>query len=287
MIHISFTVSAIVVIHCTIEVGRLFINKLPARYGLTVDKILVDGEYGRLWSASWIYTHRSHLFINTFVLVGIGFGIDWPFGTVEFLFVYFTSQLGGNLLALYTYREDRSGQYDAVGAAGGISGVLFAAIALQPSLNVSVLGIGSLPIWPIAIVFLVVSVFVLKPYSSTMIHDAHLGGAIIGLLITPLVASDALHHTLGIAVVISIPTVVLFYAWVKAPENIILCPDNKSTNSSELEDATPSLHEGYETAEHEMNVLLDKINQQGYHSLSQYERARLHSIAHKPPTGLA
>ena len=289
---VPFAVSVIVAVHLIVGLAGQFSTKLSVRYGLAVDKVLVDNEYGRLWSASWIHSHWSHLLLNVLILIMISFGIHWPFGTVEFLFVYFTSQLGGNLLALYTYRDDRSGQYDAIGAASGISGVLFASIALQPSLTIVIPMLGSLPAWLLAITFLVVSVFTFKPYSSTMIHDAHLGGAIVGLLTTPLVAPEVLQDTLGIAVGILVPTVVLFYAWVKAPENVVLHPwkpssDRRALKINESVLASQNYDCSYESTEEEMNALLDKINQRGYRSLSAHERARLRNISGKASTGIS
>lgn len=288
MMSLSVVVSIIVSTNFLIGVVKLFTAELTARYGLAVEQILLRHEYGRLWSASWIHAHWSHLLLNTLMLAGIGFGILWPFGAVEFLFLYFISLLGGNLLALYTYRADQSGQYDATGAAGGISGVLLAGIALHPSLALSLPGVGSLPVWPLAIAFLVASVFALKPYHSTMIHDAHLGGAITGLLVTPLIAPEVLQDTLGIAVGILAPTVVAFYAWVKAPENIVPewqknTPGYPGWETEEPMALLPA-NSHYETAEDEMNALLDKISQQGYRSLSHHERVRLRSVSGEAPT---
>lgn len=292
MENIAIAVNVIIFTNLTISIRGLSSTSFLAQYGLVAEKILVGKEYGRLWSASWVHARWSHLLLNTLVLFCIGNGVNWQIGVADFLFLFLMSQLGGNLAALFIYRNDHSGQYDAVGAAGGVSGVLFASIALFPSLTVSLPGLEyALPVWPLAIVFISVSIFTLRPYSSTMIHDAHLGGAIVGLLLTPLIAPETLQDTLWIAIGILTPTVVMFYALVKAPENIItktfyLSGDTRA--SWEVEPTDNSTHHvlDYESLEDEMNALLDKINQLGYQNLSAYELERLQSIANKKRVGV-
>ena len=289
--NIAIAVNAIIFLNLVVSTGGLSNRSFIARYGLAVNKILTQREYGRLWSASWVHTHWSHLLVNTLMLYCIGFGIDWHIGIAEFLFLYLMSQLGGNLIALYTYRSDLSGQCDAVGAAGGVSGLLFASVALFPSLTVMVPIVEiALPVWPLAITFLAVSIFTLRPYSGTMIHDAHLGGAIVGLLLTPLVAPEILQNTLWMAIGILTPTVILFYALVKAPENIAVKTfslPNGALRSWETDEVSDMGHHAlaYLTLEDEMNALLDKINQHGYQNLSYYERERLQSISQRKRVG--
>ena len=286
MENIAIAVNAIIFVNLIIGTKGFSSNSFIVRYGLVVDKILTGKEYGRLWTASWVHAHWSHLLFNTLMLFCIGFGVNWQIGVADFLFLFLMSQLGGNLIALFTYRDDRSGQYDAVGAAGGVSGLLFGSIALFPSLTMVVPIVGyALPVWPLAIFFLSVSIFALKPYSGTMIHDAHLGGAIVGLLLTPLIAPDILQNTLWMAIGILTPTVVLFYALVKAPENVITktfsLPNDTPGSWEGTESVTDPAHHAldYLSLEDEMNALLDKINQHGYQNLSHYELERLQSIS--------
>ena len=292
MENLAVVVNAIIFANLVISTKGLSSTSFLKRHGLVVDKVLTGREYRRLWSASWVHAHWSHLLLNTIMLFCIGFGVNWQIGVASFLFLFLMSQLGGNLIALFTYRDDGSGQYDAVGAAGGISGLLFAGVALSPSLSVVVPLVGfTLPVWPLAIVFLSVSIFALKPYSGTMIHDAHLGGAIVGLLLTPLVAPAILQNTLWIGIGISTPIIVLFYALIKAPENIItqtlsLPTDGTLSSWEAAESAVVSHHAlDYLTVDDEMDALLDKINQQGYHNLSHYELERLQSISGRKRVG--
>ena len=289
MENIAVVVNAIIFANLVVSTKGLSSASFLARYGLVVDKILMGREYQRLWTASWVHAHWSHLLLNTLMLFCIGFGVNWQIGVADFLFLFLMSQFGGNLIALYTYRNDQSGQHDAVGAAAGVSGLLFAGVALSPSLTVTIPLLGyAMPAWPLAVVFLSASIFALKPYSGTMIHDAHLGGAIVGLLLTPLVAPEILQNTLWIAVGILTPTIALFYALVKAPERIVVKTfslSGDSTQYSEINEANVHYALDYLTIEDEMNALLDKISQHGYHNLSHYELERLQSISGRKSVG--
>lgn len=271
--------------------GRSLLPSILSSYGLKVDSILEKNQYYRLWSALWIHDHWSHLLLNTLMLLCLGCVTEAPLDTPDFLFIFLVSAVGGNLLALYVSRDDQSGWSHAIGAAGGISGVLMASLTLSPSLTLSVSPLEiSLPLWPLAVAFLTVSVFALKPYRGTTNHDAHLGGAIVGLLLSPVVAPDSLQTTLWLAAALLLPTVVLFYALVKAPEIV-------PANASALADkplATQVLGSSLSISqdecnvvslEDEMNALLDRITQSGYHNLSDHERERLRVIATKERVG--
>ena len=253
------------------------------RYGLVVDNIFRGNQYYRLWSASWLHAHWTHWLLNAAMLLCLVYGTTSPLSGANFLFIYLVSCVGGNILALHVARGDHSGQPHAVGAAGGISGVLLASLTLSPSLIFTVPQLAvSLPLWPLAVIFLTVSVFTLKPNHSTLIHDAHLGGALVGLLLSPIVASEPLQTTLWLAIAILLPTVVLCYTLVKAPE-VASSKSNGLLNDLDTswEEATNNALDkvGYESLEEEMDALLDRIGQNGLRSLTVYEQKRLQTIA--------
>ena len=279
-----YAVNSIIFVSTVFALCKSTLPSFLARYGLAVDRILEKNQHYRLWSALWIHHHWTHLLLNTLMLLGFGYAIEGPLDTTNFLFVFLVSGVGGNMLALFVSRDDQSGQSHAIGAAGGISGVLMVSLTLSPSLTLSVPSLAILlPLWPLAIAFLAVSVFAVKSDHGTTSHDAHLGGAIIGLLLSPVVASDPLQTTLWLAMVFLLPTVVLFYALVKAPEVMSTRASasvGHSVVASEWVGGVDTLLDERDvTLEDETNALLDRINQSGYHSLSDHEQERLHAIA--------
>lgn len=279
-----YAVNSIIFVCTTLGLGKKFMPSLLSSYGLVVDKILENNQYYRLWSALWIHNHWTHLLLNVLMLLCLGYATEGPLDTPSFLFVFLVSAVGGNALALYVSRDDQSGQPHAVGAAGGISGVLMASLTLSPSLTLNISSLAfSLPLWPLAVAFLAVSVFALRPHRGTTNHNAHLGGAILGLLFSPIVAPESLQTTLWLAAVLLLPTVVLFYALVKAPDVI-------PTGSFALADQPRAIRNWRSVSqdehnlvslEDELDTLLDRITQNGYHNLSDQERERLHVISTK------
>lgn len=286
-----YAVNSIIFVCSVLALGKRFFPSSLSRYGLVVDGILDKNQYYRLWSALWIHSHWPPLLLNTLMLLCLGYATESPLDTPNFLFIFLVSALGGNVLALYVSRDDQSGQPHAVGVAGGISGVLMASLTLSPSLTLSTSSSAVfLPMWPLAIAFIAVSVFALKPCHGTTSHDSHLGGAIVGLLFSPIMAPDSLQTTLWLAAVLLLPTVVLFYALVKAPEIIPVsssAPVDNSVASQAWWTGESILQDehNFVTPEDEMNALLDRITQSGYHSLSDYERERLQTIATKERAG--
>ena len=281
-----YAVNSIIFVCVTLALCKSTMPSFLARYGLAVDGILEKNQYYRLWSALWIHSHWTHLLLNTLMLLGLS-AIDTPLDTPNFLFVFLASAVGGNVLALYISRNDQSGQSHAIGATGGISGVLMASLTLSPSLTLSISSLAVLlPLWPLAVTFLAVSVFAVKPDHGTTNHDAHLGGAIVGLLLSPVMAPDPLQTTLWLAMIFLLPTVVLFYVLVKAPEAVPISAsalvDHSVVNQKWMGGASISPDErDFVTLEDEMNSLLDRITKNGYHGLSDHERERLQAIATK------
>ncbi len=286
-----YAINSIIFVCVVFTIGKRTLPSFLFRYGLAVDGILEKSQYYRLWSALWIHDHWMHLLLNILVLLGLGYATEGPLDTPNFLFIFLVSAVGGNLLALYISRDDQSGQSHAVGAAGGISGVLMASLTLSPLLTLSVSSLPViLPLWPLAVAFLAISIFAMKTDHGTTNHDAHLGGAIVGLLLSPVVAPDSLQTTLWLAAALLLPSVVLFYALVKAP---MRSPKVMPANASALIDHTLVTQQwvggasisqdecDYITLEDEIDSLLDRITQSGYHGLSDHERERLRAIATK------
>ncbi len=286
-----YAANSIIFVCLSFALGKAFFPSALSRHGLAVDKVLNQNQYRRLWSAPWIHNHWSHLLLNTLMLLGLGCATKSPLDTPNFLFVFLLSAVGGNLLALYISRNDQSGQCYAVGAAGGISGVLMASLTLSPSLTLSIPSLSfPLPLWPLAIAFIAVSVFALKPYRGTTNHDAHLGGAILGLLFSPIVAPESLQTTLWLAAVLLLPTVVLFYALVRAPEGVpagsfALADASLAAQKWGSGGSIPQDEGNFISLEDELNSLLDRITQGGYHNLSDLERERLRAIATEKQAG--
>ncbi len=143
-------------------------------------EILVDGQWDRILSSALIHADWMHAGFNLFAFYSFGSAIEIIYGWKTLVLIYVFSVMGGSLLSLFLHRHH---QYAALGASGGVSGIIFATIFLVPGTAV---GLFFIPI-PIpgnvfALIYLVGSFWGLRKKMGNIGHDAHFGGAIVGLV---------------------------------------------------------------------------------------------------------
>jgi len=144
------------------------------------EEILRKKEYDRLFSSALIHADWMHAGFNLFALYSFGSAIELIYGWKTLIVIYAFSVLGGSLLSLYLHRHHA---YAALGASGGVSGVIFATIFLVPGTGVSLFFIPiAIPGNVFALVYLVGSFWGLRKKVGNIGHDAHFGGAIAGLV---------------------------------------------------------------------------------------------------------
>ena len=158
-------------------------HALFEKYKFNVGSILRDKEYIRLLSAGFLHADLMHLLFNMMTLYFFGPIVIQAFGDVGFVLVYFGSILLGNIFSLYLYKNQS--WYSAIGASGGVSGILFASIAMIPDLGIYFFFIPiPIPGYIFGFLYFAYSVYMmLNPRQNDNIgHAAHLGGAFFGLV---------------------------------------------------------------------------------------------------------
>ena len=109
-------------------------HQLFEKYKFNVGAIRGNKEYVRLISAGFLHGDFMHLLFNMMTLYFFCPIVLQAFGEVGFLVVYFGSILLGNLFSLYLYQNQS--WYSAIGASGGVAGILCASIAIMPDLGI-------------------------------------------------------------------------------------------------------------------------------------------------------
>ena len=134
--------------------------------------------------------------------------INW-FGPVKFLIIYFVSLLAGSVLALFFHKDEP--HYSAVGASGAVTGILYAAILLQPDMSLFLMFIPiPIPAYVVGIGYLLYSIYGMKSRLGNIGHTAHFGGAIGGYLITLLFLPDLFVTEPLMVGLLAIPIIILF-----------------------------------------------------------------------------
>jgi hypothetical protein len=228
-------------------------------------------EYWRLMSSGFLHTGWTHLFFNMFSLYVFSANIFEALGNFNFLIIYAVSLIGGNLLSLFIHRHH--GDYSAVGASGAVCGIVFASVALYPGAGVGLFGV-YIPGWLYALLYVLFSIYGIRSAKDNIGHDAHLGGAIIGMLVAIFMHPAALFENYITILVILLPAIVFTWFIITRPH--ILLVDNLYFKTHRKHYSIDHLYnEEKAMQQRELDRILDKISSTGIKSLSKKEKEKL------------
>jgi len=178
------------------------------RYKFSINAIQA-GQKERMTTSGFLHVDISHLFLNMFTLYFFAPVVIGWFGSVKFLIIYFVSLIAGSLLALFFHKDEPF--YSAVGASGAVMGVLYAAILLNPDMQLGIMFIPiPLPAYVLGIAYLLYSIWGMKSRMGNIGHTAHFGGAIGGYATTLLFKPELFVTDTLIVVLLAIPIIILF-----------------------------------------------------------------------------
>jgi membrane associated rhomboid family serine protease len=148
-------------------------------------------EIYRLLTHGFLHASWMHLIVNMLVLFFFGpqvesylkqilpESIPYLSRIVYFLF-YFGAIMVSSLLSLYRHKDDA--WYNAVGASGAVSAVLFCFIFFRPWEMLYFYGIIPIPGIIMGVLYLVYSYYMSRKGEDNINHDAHFIGAVFGFI---------------------------------------------------------------------------------------------------------
>jgi membrane associated rhomboid family serine protease len=288
-----FAACTLLLIGVTCVVSYLgFHNRdLEARFIFDPESILAGKEYHRLVTSALLHANWFHLAMNMVTLYLFGRRVELLLGKEQFLLIYLGAVVGGGLLALFVHRNH---VYRAYGASGGVCGVLFAYLLLFPGSRLYAFPLPfAVPGWLYALAFIPASFYGMKTNRGNVGHDAHLGGAIVGLLLAAALSPWAVTANLKVFLIVLVSAVLLLLClWL----NPLFLPwkaffESRSTPSRRLQ-RRPTRR----LPPVELDQVLDKIHKQGIESLTNAEKQLLAEVSaqhrrraesKKPDSGLA
>lgn len=275
-------VTLIVLVVTLVVTGLAFRDRrLWERLMFKPREILADKQYERMLTSGFVHGDWMHFGFNAYSFLAFARAIESIYGARTLLVVYFSAILGGSLLSLLIHRHH---DYRAVGASGGVCGVVFASIFLLPGGSISLLFIPiGIPAYVYAILFLVLSFVMMRRGKDNIGHDAHIGGAIVGLLVATALYPHLMSANPAMYAAVIVLSVVILLVTIFDPLRL-LGRGLGSFTGGETSRASERFQR-YDDAQKrnaklaEIDRLLDKVSAEGIHSLSRAEREKLDQLS--------
>lgn len=148
-------------------------------------------EWYRYFSHGLIHGDWMHLGFNAYVLYSFGKIVELTYvsqfgegkGRLNFVLMY-VGALAFSSVFSYAKHQDNP-HYNALGASGAVSAVLFSFIAIYPTEDLMLMFI-PIPIkaWIMGGLYLLYSHYMAKKQMDNIGHDAHFWGAVFGFVVT-------------------------------------------------------------------------------------------------------
>jgi membrane associated rhomboid family serine protease len=186
----SFTaLTVILIITILISMKALSDSDMTEKWLYSPYRVKHNKESYRIFSHIFIHGDVAHLIFNMMSLYFLGQNLEmwltYRYGFVQgelhFISLYFIGALFATLIPYIRNHENPN--YSSLGASGAVSAVVFGAILCFPNQE---LGIMFLPFrfkayW-FGLFYLVYEIYMAKKGNTGIAHDAHIGGALLGII---------------------------------------------------------------------------------------------------------
>lgn len=156
-------------------------------------------EYSTVVTCGFVHADFGHLIFNALTLYFFGPTLERTMGTPRFLALYFIGLVISSLGTVL--KQKNNPDYASLGASGAILAVLFAYIVYYPTSMLGLYFVIPVPAVLFAFGYLAYTIWASKHSRGRINHDAHLDGAITGMVfvgVTDIGAwRDAFHQVLG------------------------------------------------------------------------------------------
>lgn len=130
-----------------------------------------------------IHKDYAHLFFNMFSYYFFAFTLERTIGSWQFAVLYIASLALSDLSTILKHKDHF--WYNSLGASGAISAVVFSYILFDPLTSFYLMFIPiPIPAVVFGVLYLMYSAYASKQSGGTINHDAHLFGALAGIIIT-------------------------------------------------------------------------------------------------------
>ena len=168
-------------------IGFLSPNVL-AKAVLRPYEIAQGRDYATLMTSGFVHGGIGHLLVNMITYCAFAFQMQQTLGELRLEILYFGALLAANIGVCIRHRNEPN--YSALGASGAIEGVLFASIVYYPKQTIYLYFAIGIPAPLFAVGFLGYSFFASRRQNSGVVHEAHIIGALTGLVFVLVTAPE-------------------------------------------------------------------------------------------------
>lgn len=150
-------------------------------------------------SSGLIHKDWTHLLFNMITFYYFGFGLEGifvaasgPIGHLLFALLYILGLILSDIPTII--QQKNNFHYHSLGASGAISAVLFSFILFDPKMMLGIFLIIPMPAYIFAVLYLAYCMWASKNSKDGVNHDAHLFGALTGLVITIIMYPWIIKH---------------------------------------------------------------------------------------------
>ncbi len=147
-----------------------------------------SNQWYRFFSYGFLHSGWVHLLINMLVLYSFGNLVEHFFKVYfveKYILYYILLYLGGLLLSIIPAfgKHKNDVFYNAVGASGAVSSVIFASIIIIPKAPISFFFVPlEIPAWIFGILYIIYEFYMSRKAKDNIGHDAHFWGAVYGVI---------------------------------------------------------------------------------------------------------
>lgn len=144
-------------------------------------------QYYRLLTSGFVHNDKTHLFLNLFTLYFFGKAIETKFseefgeqGPFLYILLFVTAVIVANIPTTLKYKD--AAYYNSLGASGAVSALILSLILFDPLQDFYLYMAIALPGYALGGLFIGYSIFMSNKNMDNINHDAHLFGALYGMI---------------------------------------------------------------------------------------------------------
>ena len=154
-------------------------------------------QYDTIYMSGFVHADLGHLIFNMVTFYFFAFPTEAYLGTLKFLALYFVGLVASHSCTYVKHKDNP--EYASLGASGAISAVLFAYVVYFPTTTLIILPLPiPIPATLFAVAYVAYSYWAGKRQIGRINHEAHLCGAISGVVFVAVTDPGAIGRLAGL-----------------------------------------------------------------------------------------